>query len=184
MTTTTSEEQATISVWYALQTFYQKELEVESFLIENGFNPFIPRLYREKIGANGQKIRKLMPAIHNLLFLPKVGDGSEQARLLASCPVPVRALRHRDTGALYEIPDRQMVELRMVCDPSYSNTFYTTRDFAEARPGKRIRVKQGPFKGLEGKLVRHQNHYFVVISVAELGVFLRISRWYCEVVED
>lgn len=172
-------------VWYALQTFYQKESEVESYLRENGYSPFIPRFYQEKVAENGKSVIKLTPAVHNLLFLPKEGDGGRLARILTECPVAVRILRHRDTGALYEIPDSQMVEFRLICDPQYKDkdTFYTDRSFAEERPGKPVRIKRGLFKGIEGKLVRYQGRYYMVVCLATMGVFLKIARWNCEPID-
>ena len=179
-------EQVAPPVWYALQTFYQKESEVESYLKENGYSPFIPRFYQEKETGDGKRVVKLVPAVHNLLFLPKEGDDGRLARILTNCPVAVRILRHRDTGALYEIPDSQMVEFRLICDPQYKDkeTFFADRSFADARPGKPVRIKQGLFKGIEGKLVRYQDRYFVVVCLATMGVFLKIPRWYCEVIDD
>lgn len=120
-------------VWYALQTFFQKEQEVEDFLRGKGYEPFIPKLYQERVDRDGKKKRVLLPAVHNLLFLPKDGDGKEQAHVLEECPCPVRVLRHRDTGKLYEIPDKQMTEFRAICDPTYSGTLYTPRAFADER---------------------------------------------------
>lgn len=171
-------------VWYALQTFFQRELEVEDYLRERGYSPFVPKLYRERVDADGKRHRELAPAIHNLLFLPKVEDGRAQAVALRECPYPVRILRKRDSDSFYEIPDRQMTEFRAVCDPSYTNTIYSTREFADERPGKRVRVVQGPFKGLEGKLVRYRDRFYIVLTLANMGVFLRISRWYCEPIEE
>ena len=103
---------------------------------------------------------------------------------MVECPVPVRLMCHRDTGLFYEIPDQEMMEFRAICDPEFSDTLYTTRDFAEARPGKLVRVIHGHFKGRVGKLVRFQGHYYMVVCLVDLGVFLRISRWYCEPLED
>ena len=83
----------------------------------------------------------------------------------------------------YEIPDKQMTEFRAICDPEYSNTIYASREFADERPGKRVRVIHGPFKGMEGKLVRYKDRFYIVITLVNLGVFLRISRWYCEPID-
>ena len=133
--------------------------------------------------VNGQKHRELVPAVHNLLFMPKVADGKAQVLALRNCPYPVRIIRKQDSEGFYEIPDRQMVEFRAICDPDYTNTIYASREFADDRPGKRVRVIQGPFKGMEGKLVRYKNRFYIVITLVNLGVFLRISRWYCEPID-
>ena len=180
----TEEGEAKSPVWYALQTFFRKEREVEDFLKEKGYAPFVPKLYRERVDASGQKHRELVPAVHNLLFMPKVADGKEQVLALRDCPYPVRITRKPDSEGFYEIPDRQMVEFRAICDPDYTNTIYASREFADDRPGKRVRVIQGPFKGMEGKLVRYKNRFYIVITLVNLGVFLRISRWYCEPIKD
>lgn len=170
-------------VWYALQTFFQKEQQVADFLKENGFSPFIPMLYREHVLPDGKKHRELAPAVHNLLFIRKEGTDMALRQLLAGCIYPVRILCHPHTGKYYAIPDSQMTEFRAVCDPSYTGTIYSTREFAEARPGQPVRVIHGMFKGLTGKLVRYKNRSFVVITLATLGVFVHIPKWYCEKIE-
>lgn len=156
---------------------------METYLKGVGYEPFLPRLYKECADASGERRRVLAPAIHNLLFLPKEGDGKAQARTILECPYPVRILREPGAGRYYEIPDRQMVEFRMVCDPRFANTIYTTRAFADERKGKLVRVKQGLFKGLVGKMVRYKNHHYIVITLIHWAVFLRISRWYCEPID-
>lgn len=171
-------------VWYALQTYNLKELKVEAYLKEEGFSPFIPMLYREHVTLEGKKVRELFPAVHNLLFLPKDDEWEKLERALLQCPVPVRILRHKDSTKYYEIPDAQMIEFRAICDPNYTGTLYTDRDFAEARPGQPVRVVHGVFKGLKGKLVRYKNRSFVVITLATLGVFVHIPKWYCERIDD
>ena len=167
-------------VWYALQTFHSRELLLEDYLKEKGFSSFIPMLYTEHVSLDGKKTRELVPAVHNLLFIRKEGTDEELQRVLSSCPIPVRILRHIKSTKYYEIPDSQMVEFRAICDPNYTGTLYTDRDFAEARPGQSVRVVHGTFKGLEGKLVRYKNRFYVVILLATLGVFVHIPKWYCE----
>lgn len=179
----TEEREANLPVWYALQTFFQKELEVENYLKEKGYAPFVPKLYQERIEPNGQKKRILTPAVHNLVFLPKKDNGKEQAKVFRECPYPIRILKKQDSDQYYEIPDKQMTEFRAICDPEYSNTIYASREFADERPGKRVRVIHGPFKGMEGKLVRYKDRFYIVITLVNLGVFLRISRWYCEPID-
>lgn len=167
-------------VWYAVQTFHSKELLLKDHLTANGFPSFIPMLYREQLSLDGKKIRELVPAVHNLLFVRKHGTDDDLRRALSSCPIPVRIFRHVKSTKYYEIPDSQMVEFRAICDPGYTGTVYTDRDFAEARPGQPVRVVHGTFKGLKGKLVRYKNRSYVVILLATLGVFVHIPKWYCE----
>ena len=39
---------------------------------------------------------------------------------------------------------------------------------------------RGPFAGLEGKLTRYKGRYYVVVSLATVGVLVHIPKWYCE----
>lgn len=73
-----------------------------------------------------------------------------------------------------------MLEFRAVCDPNYKGTLYVDTVTAEARPGQAVRVIRGPFAGLEGKLTQYKKSYYVVVTLATIGVMLHIPKWYCE----
>ena len=47
-----------------------------------------------------------------------------------------------------------------------------------------MRVVHGPFAGITGRLVRKRNEYYFIKTMMEVGVMLRISRWYCEPVPE
>ena len=76
-----------------------------------------------------------------------------------------------------------MIEFRAICDPNYEGTLYVDAAMAEAKKGQRVRVTHGPFKGLEGKLVRYKNRFYVVITIVTLGVMVHIPKWYCTKIE-
>lgn len=166
-------------VWYAIQTLHCKEERLGQYLATKGLNYFIPMQYVEQITLDGKRHRVLTPAIHNLLFVEKTFDEKEIRSIVTDSPVPLILVRHRDTKKYYEIPDREMLEFRAICDPNYTGTLYVEAAVAEARPGSRIRVIHGAFKGLEGKLTRYKNRYYVVITVASIGVMIHIPKWYC-----
>lgn len=170
-------------VWYAIRTYNHKENEISKYLTDRGLINFIPMLYTERTKEGCKPKKILVPAVHNLLFLSKTCTEKEIRSILAECSTPMSILKNTDTGAYYEIPDSQMVEFRAMCDPNYHGTLYVTKDFADARPGKNIRVIHGPFKGLTGKLVQYKSSYFVVRTFAGIGVMLHIPKWYCEVLK-
>lgn len=174
------EEQIQERVWYAVQTFHCKEERLGEYFAKNNLSYFIPRRYEERMTLDGKKQRKLVPAIHNLLFLEKNFESNILHGLIKNSPIPFYLLYHRENKRLCEIRDREMVELRAVCDPDYEGTLYVDAAEADARTGSRVRVNQGLFKGLEGKLTRYKNRYYVVVTVASLGVMIHIPKWYCE----
>ena len=170
------------SSWYALRTFNCQEQKVSRFLSSRECNHFIPmKVGLSKPKDNESPKRIWEPAIHNILFVKKKGDRQEMFDILKDCPVPVRVFRHPGVDEFCEIPDSEMVELRMFCDPQYQDTSeFMTQEEAESMVGKEVRVKTGPFKGSVGRLVRRRNQYYFLKIVTGLGIMVRISRWYCE----
>lgn len=166
--------------WYAIQTFFNKELKLAQLLEEKGLTHFVPMKVSFSDVCSSPK---LVPAVHNLLFLEKTDSEAVLLGLLKDIPIPFRLIRNRETQQVYEIPNRQIVELRAACDPAYSGNLYMEAEQAEARPGRRVRVIRGPFTGLEGKLTQYKKKYYVVVTIASLGVLLHIPRWYCEKME-
>ena len=59
-----------------------------------------------------------------------------------------------------------------------------TVDTIMVKVGKEVRVVHGPFAGITGRLVRKRNEYYFIKTMMEVGVMLRISRWYCEPVPE
>lgn len=167
-------------VWYAIQTFYCKEEHLGKYFEEKGISYFIPMRYTESETLDGKKRRKLTPAVHNLLFVEKTFTEREFLCKTDDCAIPFVIIRDRSTRRCYEIPDREMLEFRAVCDPNYKGTLYVDTATAEARPGQTVRVIRGPFAGLQGKLTQYKKSYYVVVTLATVGVMLHIPKWYCE----
>ena len=175
------ERKESSSPWYALRTFHCREEKLEAWLKGLGLACFIPMRYAEVVPKEGGKPKRaLVPAVHNLLFLQKAFPSRRLRTLMADSPVPFAVLKKADGSAPQEIPERMMAEFRAVCDPGYSGTLYIGSDEADTRPGSRVRVVRGPFTGLEGKLTRYKGRYYVVVSLATVGVLVHIPKWYCE----
>lgn len=175
--------QPTSATWYALRTFYCKEEALGEYLTGEGLHSFIPMRYAERPNGEGKPHRVQVPAVHNLVFLKKTFQTRELNRLLTASPVPFQPLKKADGSAPAEIPDSAMTEFRAVCDPNYTGTVYLDSAEADARPGSKVRVIHGPFTGLEGKLTRYKGRYYVVVSLATVGVLVHIPKWYCEKLE-
>ena len=106
------------STWVVVRTFNRKEMEVSSFLRENGLNHFIPMTYRERVRTAGEKPQKvLVPVIHNYVFLEKSLDEVSLRSKLAECRVPVHLMQQKGDDHISEIPEREIVEFRLLCDP-------------------------------------------------------------------
>lgn len=170
--------------WYAVRTFNCQELKVSRFLTDNQLVHFIPMTLVKKVTVNedGQETVKSIhvPAVHNLLFVQKKGTTREMMKVLGECLTPMSIFRQPGDTKPCEISDRDMVELRMLCDLQYENSVFMSQGEAEAMVGKEVRVIAGPFKGAIGKLVRKHKQFYFLKAVIGVGVMVRVSRWYCE----
>lgn len=142
-------------VWYALQTFYQKETELEKLLTERQMKCFVPMRAYESENFGQLQIR-WKPVVHNLLFLEKTDTESAIVNRLRNISIPFRFYRNRETNKIYEIPDRSILELRAACNPSYKGNLYMDAEQAQARPGYSVMVTRGPFAGLMGTLTQYK----------------------------
>lgn len=166
--------------WYAIRTFNCQELRVSQFLTDHDIAHFIPMALRIKSKPNEPEKRVLVPAIHNLLFVQKQDNLEQLLRLFKECPVPISPFRHPGSDKICEILSHEMIELRMFCDPQYKTSVFFTQSEAEELVGKDVRVIHGPFKGSIGKLIRKKGNFYFLKIVIGMGVMVRISRWYCE----
>ena len=166
-------------IWFAVRTFYCKEESVARYLSSHGIEHFIPQRYQEEVTLDGERKRKLVPAVHNLLFIKSTISEKEMKDIISQCPDSVSVIKNQETKKYYQIPNSQMVEFRAICDPNYKDTLYVDQEVAEARVGEEVRVVRGQFTGLKGKLVRYKNRSYVVIVLAGLGVMIHIPKWYC-----
>ena len=176
MTVHPTPEQADLQPWYAVRTFNCQEQKVSRFLTEKGLSHFIPMTYTQV----GDAKPVLVPAVHNLLFVQKEGTQNDMLKTLSESIYPVSVFRHPGDRGLCEISARDMIELRMLCDPQYKTSVFMTQGEAEAMIGKDVRVIAGPFKGSVGRLVRKHKQYYFLKAVIGMGVMVRVSRWYCE----
>ena len=166
--------------WYAIRTFNCQEQKVSRYLTDCGYVHFIPMTVSVTQTPEGKSKQILVPAVHNLLFVQKQGTQKQMVQLLSECQIPVSIFRQPGTRSFCEISAREMLELRLLCDPEFTSSSYMTQSEAEAMVGKEVRVMKGPFKGAVGKLVRKDKQYYFLKAIIGMGVMVRISRWYCE----
>ena len=167
-------------VWYAVRTFNCQEQKVSNFLTDKGYLHFIPMVYTPTTNSEKEEKKVLVPAVHNLLFIRKSGSLKQMMNLLKECQIPTIFFRYPGTQQYCEIPERDMVEFRLLCDPQFTSSSYISQAEAESLVGKEVRVISGPFKGSRGKLIRKSKEYYFLKVVIGMGVLVRIPRWYCK----
>ena len=81
--------------WFAIRVSYSRELALKAILDAENIENFIPMRY-EYIMKSGKRVRKLLPAIHNLVFVYSTRKRIDtlKDRLESSMPLRFLSLIH------------------------------------------------------------------------------------------
>lgn len=106
------------SPWYVIHTFNCYELKIGDFLRQKNLVYFIPMEYRVKELKGGKIKKKLVPVIHNLLFVQKSMPEKKMKQMFTECSLPVYFQCKENSGEYYEIRHREMQLFMLMCDQS------------------------------------------------------------------
>lgn len=139
---------------------------------------------RSVVTEEGKNVSRHYPAVHNLLFLKADRSTDELRQVLTECPFPISVYCQIDKpGVWCQISDSDMTDIRLMCDTTFSEPKFITQEESELKVGTEVIVTHGPFKGITGKLIRKNKKYYLVKSIAGLGVMVSVSRWCCQEVK-
>ena len=139
--------------WYPLRITYSRELALKNYLDSKQIENFIPMRY-EYIVRNERKIRKLVPAIHNLVFVHSTRKQLEEIKEAKGAILPIRYIMDCETQQPITIPDVQMRSFIAVAGNCDQQVVYLDPTTINLKRGQRVRITGGVFEGVEGEFVR------------------------------
>lgn len=148
--------------WYALRVTYSRELALKDYLDKEGIENFIPMRY-EYVIKGERRVRKLVPVVHNLVFVRTCRDFID--RLKAETSLPIRYIMNKETNSPIIIPERQMRNFIAVAGTNEEQLVYLEPAAVVLRRGQRVRVTGGIFEGVEGEFIRVKNDRRVMVSI-------------------
>ena len=167
--------------WYALRLFTLRQSEVAEHLKSLGLDIYIPMEYRDREDRTHHIRHELRPVVHNLIFIRKTMEEEELRTLLHGLDYKMAVIRKsRDRQDYCEIPAHQMQEFQAMCNPDILMKRYLSQEQARLKAGTPVRVTHGPLRGLQGKLVRSNKHYFLLKEIPGMAVMLKVTRWCCQ----
>ena len=92
------------AVWYAMRATYRRELLVKQTLDKQSIGNFIPMRY-EYVTRKEQRIRKLVPAIHNLVFIHATRKKIDEIKEENAIHLPLRYIMDRETRQPIVVPE-------------------------------------------------------------------------------
>ena len=171
--------------WYAIRLFGNCQSKADEFFKDKGMETFIPMSYRDYVGEDGKRKRKLRPVVSNLIFVKKTVSSKMMAEVMMQSVLKMSVLtKSRENREYYEIPAKQMFEFQVMCNPEIEMRKYLSAEEAKLKAGTPVIVTHGPLKGLSGRLVRQSHKYFLLKEVPGIGVMLKVSRWCCQPLVD
>ena len=181
------------SSWYALRVSYSRELKVQKALDALGVKTFVPMMWKRcpvkpgmtKPGMTkpatttsaGNSDRKLVPAVGNLCFAYSTRTALEDFIRGYGEASPVHFYWDRTANRPLTVPDKAMNDFITVASTLDEDIVYVTEISAKLREGQTVMVKDGPFKGVEGKVVRIRKSRRILV---ELPGMLAVATTYID----
>ncbi|WP_349837655.1 capsular polysaccharide transcription antiterminator UpfY, partial [Bacteroides fragilis] len=150
--------------WYALRITYGRELALQEYLNSEGIENFIPMHYEYTI-KNERRVRKLVPAVHNLVFVRSSRSCIDAIKESRSATLPIRYIMDREYHRPIIVPDSQMRNFMAVSANYDESLLYFEPSELNIRKGTRVRITGGLFEGVEGEFVRVRNDRRVVVTI-------------------
>ena len=159
--------------WYALRTTYGREKKAYDYMTAKGITAFYPTTDTVKLIKGKRKI-VTESRLPNIFF---AYGTEEQLKYLVYDIVYLPFLRfyfrHVLVGRRIEkipmiVPDYQMDSLKIICASDADNTIVSLVEVPKFEKGQLVRVTDGAFKGVIGRVARWQGQQRVGVVVDDL----------------
>lgn len=142
-------------VWFAMSAPYRRELKAKEYLQAKSIECFVPMVNALVEKRSGAKIRKQVPAIHNLIFVHTSKNVIQEIKRGVDY-LQYRTMPREGKNIPIIIPDRQMQQFIAVTQTANEGLIYMRPEEVNIAKGTRVRVHGGAFDGTEGIFVKIQ----------------------------
>ena len=165
--------EADIPHWYALRTTYGREKKAYDYMTAKGITAFYPTTDTVKLIKGKRKV-VTESRLPNIFF---AYGTEEQLKTFVYDNVNLPFLRfyyrHVHVGRRIEkipmiVPDYQMDSLKIICAADADNTIVSLVEVPKFEKGQLVRVIDGAFKGVIGRVARWQGQQRVGVVVDDL----------------
>ena len=172
-TTLKQQKQEDTPHWYALRCTYGREKAAYDYFVAKGIIAFYPTTNAVKI-INGKRKVVAESRLPNIFF---AFGTEEQIKTFVYDNVNLPFLRfyyrHVHVGCRINktpliVPDYQMESLKIICAADADNTIVSLDEVPKFEKGQLVRVVDGAFKGVVGRVARWQGQQRVGVVVEGL----------------
>lgn len=160
--------------WYVLRATYGQEKKAYDYLVSRKVKAFYPTM-RVMKEVKGKRIYVVESRIPNLLF---VFGTEEEIKTYVYDNVNLPFLRfyyryffvnHKTEKTPMIVPERQMENLMIICASESDNIVFSSESIKKFEEGKLVRVIEGPFKGVIGRVAKYKKQQRVGITIDSIG---------------
>ena len=162
--------------WYALRCTYGREKTAYDYLVANGIIAFYPTINVVKL-INGKRTVITESRLPNIFF---AFGTEEQLKTFVYDNVNLPYLRfyyrHEHVGSRVIktpliVPNYQMESLKIICEAETSDIIVSLSSVPNFQAGQMVRVIEGTFKGVIGRVKRWQGQQRVGVIIGDMATF-------------
>ena len=158
--------EATQPRWHVLRATYSRELKVQTALQEKGIRTFIPMMWSTPSSPTRSGIpRKLVPAVSGLVFARATREALDLYIRSFGDARPVNYYWDRTTNAPLTVPAKAMEDFITIASTLDEDLIYLTEVSEKLREGQEVTILEGPFKGVQGRIVRIKKNRRVMVEL-------------------
>lgn len=160
--------------WFAIRVTYGRGLKFKQLLEEAGFQCFVP-MRKKTTEKNGRKETALVPAVSNLCFVNTEKPNLDEFMRSFGESCMGHYIWDKSTRKPIIVPDKAMEDFIQVSMVMSDDILYLKDITAKLRQGQKVRVVNGPFKGIEGTVIRIRRSRRIMV---ELPGMLAVATTY------
>ena len=184
-----AQNEVDIPHWYALRTTYGREKKAYDYMTAKGITAFYPTQKTVKIIKGKREVvtESLLP---NIFF---AYGTLNQLKIFVYDNINLPFLRfyyrHVHIGRIIEkipmtVPDYQMESLKIICAADTDNTIVSFVKVPKFEKGQLVKIIDGTFKGVVGRVARWQGQQRVAVVMQDLVTVVTayVPSAYCEII--
>lgn len=165
-----AKKQAPVANWYALRVTYGREQNAYDYLVSKKVEAFYPTITTVKL-IDGKRKHVVESRLPNIFF---ARGTEEEIKSFVYDNVNLPHLRfyyhHLHEGARITkkpliVPDKQMESLKIICASEAEDIIFVPSDVPKFKEGQTVRIIDGGFKGVVGKVARYQGQQRVAVII-------------------
>lgn len=174
--------------WFPMRVTYCRELKIKQHLDKIGIESFLPMRHSVIDKTDGTRKMVLVPTIHNLIFVHSTKDELTSLKMTDRTVNTLRyIIKSSSTKINHEIlvvPEKQMENFIKVTQQEDKTLFLD--DIDVNMTGKKVKITDGFFAGIEGILKRIKKNKRVVVKIEGIAAvaIAHIPSKYISIIDD